>query len=409
MCPGLFNALNGLGGGGRVDTTTNANSNATHYATFAFFAFFAGPVNNLLGPRLTLLLGSTGYVLTIASYLAVNNHPAAAPFVIVAGAIQGVCAGLLWTAQGSLMLAYSTESQKGLFIGIFWSIFNLGSVVGASVSLGQNFNSKTNSVGNGTYIGFLILTLIGVFIPILMADPDKIIRTDGTKVECPRLPSLRTAFNWFYTWQFNDYNSALFNIRARSLNNLVYWIAQILGSVGLAFLLDLKCFSWRLRAYMGWLILLIMVLVVHIWAYFYQVQYTRETVKATTVKIDIHDKPYVGHVWLYIFCGLLDAMWQTNVYWLMGVMSRDPATLAHFVGFYKGIQSAGAAGVWRADGIELPYMNIFIATWVLLAVGLVSALPMIVMRVKNDTRNAPESPTCASRTTSDEKSVEECE
>lgn len=40
------------------------------------------------------------------------------------------------------MLAYSTESQKGLFIGIFWSIFNLGSVVGASVSLGLNFDSK---------------------------------------------------------------------------------------------------------------------------------------------------------------------------------------------------------------------------------------------------------------------------
>lgn len=152
-------------------------------------------------------------------------------------------------------------------------------------------------------IGFLILTLIGVFIPILMADPDKIIRTDGTKVECPRLPSLRTAL-WglwitlkndpyilratgsihgvrnalshlkdllMHRIEFNDYNSALFNIRARSLNNLVYWIAQILGSVGLAFLLDLKCFSWRLRAYMGWLILLIMVLVVHIWAYFYQV------------------------------------------------------------------------------------------------------------------------------------------
>ncbi len=42
MCPGLYNALNGLGGGGRVDTATNDNANATHYATFAFFAFFAG-------------------------------------------------------------------------------------------------------------------------------------------------------------------------------------------------------------------------------------------------------------------------------------------------------------------------------------------------------------------------------
>jgi len=39
------------------------------------------------------------------------------------------------------MLAYATESQKGKFIGIFWGIFNLGAVVGASVSLGQNFHS----------------------------------------------------------------------------------------------------------------------------------------------------------------------------------------------------------------------------------------------------------------------------
>ena len=42
MGPGLYNALNGLGGGGRVDTKTNSNANAVHYATFAFFAFFAG-------------------------------------------------------------------------------------------------------------------------------------------------------------------------------------------------------------------------------------------------------------------------------------------------------------------------------------------------------------------------------
>lgn len=53
--------------------------------------------------------------------------------------------GLLWTAQGSLMLAYPTESQKGCYIGVFWTIFNLGGVVGASVSLGQNFHSESNS------------------------------------------------------------------------------------------------------------------------------------------------------------------------------------------------------------------------------------------------------------------------
>jgi hypothetical protein len=96
---------------------------------------------------------------------AFNIHPHAGAFVIAAGALLGVCAGLLWTAQGSLMLAYPTgpsdvtpevlsnfandlvcmiESQKGMFIAIFWGIFNLGGVVGAAVAVGQNFHSKAS-------------------------------------------------------------------------------------------------------------------------------------------------------------------------------------------------------------------------------------------------------------------------
>ncbi|KAG5339734.1 hypothetical protein C0989_003922 [Termitomyces sp. Mn162] len=146
MCPGLFNALNGLGAGGQVDSTTSANANSTVYATFAVGAFFAGSVTNKIGAKRALLLGSTGYALYIGSFLVVNIHPKAGGFIIAAGAYLGFCAGLLWTAQGSLMLAYPTESQKGLFIGVFWAIFNLGAVVGASVSLGENFHSKVHLV-----------------------------------------------------------------------------------------------------------------------------------------------------------------------------------------------------------------------------------------------------------------------
>ena len=71
-----------------------------------------------------------------------NMHSNVGGFIIAAGAILGICAGLLWTAQGSLMMGYPTESQKGRFISIFWSIFNLGSVVGSAVALGQNFHSE---------------------------------------------------------------------------------------------------------------------------------------------------------------------------------------------------------------------------------------------------------------------------
>ncbi|KII94434.1 hypothetical protein PLICRDRAFT_172084 [Plicaturopsis crispa FD-325 SS-3] len=408
MCPGMFNALNGLGGGGQLDAVTSANSNVALYSTFAFFAFFAGSINNTLGSRLTLFLGSLGYSLYIGSYLAMNIHPHAGAFVVASGAILGVCAGLLWAAQGSLMMAYPTEGQKGKYIGIFWSIFNLGAVTGEAVSTGKNWNSTSNAVSNGTYIGFLIITLIGVTLPLAMVDPRKMIRTDGTKVTPPRHPSWKTelyglyltlrtdpmvlllfpmffASNYFYTWQFNDYNGALFNIRTRSLNAMVYYMAQIVGSVAMGKILDNTKITRRIRAFTGWSILLGMVFVVHIWAYFYQKDYTRASTPSTGVKIDVKDHGYAAKVWLYIFCGLLDAMWQTAAYWMMGAMSNDPSKLAHFAGFYKSIQSAGAAGIWRADAVLIPYMNIFISTWALLVAGLFFMLPMIHLRVKNHT------------------------
>lgn len=194
------------------------------------------------------------------------------------------------------------------------------------------------------------------------------------------------ASNWFYTWQFNAYNGALFDIAGRSVNNFVYWVSQIIGSVMIGLLLDSKGLSRRSRAFLGWIILFVMVWLVHIWGYFYQKTYTRESASAPGFPlIDIHDKSYPAHIWLYIFCGLLDSMWQTTAYWMMGAMSNDPAKLAYLAGLYKSIQSAGGAVAWRIDGIKLPYMNIFISTWVLLVAGLVFALPMLYLRVKEHT------------------------
>ena len=88
----------------------------------------------------------------------------------------------------------------------------------------------------------------------------------------------------------------------------------------------------------------------------------------------------------------------------MGAMSNNPAKLAHFAGFCKAhsipvsfdtnthlflidksIQSAGAAGVWRADAVGIPFMNIFVSTWALLVAGLIFALPMIYLRVTDHT------------------------
>ncbi|KAJ7367977.1 MFS general substrate transporter [Mycena albidolilacea] len=401
MCPGLFNALSGIGGGGQLDQSTAANANVALYSTFAIMAFFAGSVNNVLGSRLTLQIGSLGYGLYIAGFLVLNIHNthAAKSFAIATGAILGICAGLLWTAQGSLMLAYPTEGDKAKYIAIFWVIFNLGGVVGAAAAFGQNYHTTAGSVANATYISFLVLTVLGALIPLAMVDPKKMIRTDGTAVSIPRNPSWKTeiyalyvalktdpmilllfpmffASNWFYTWQFNEFNGALFNIRTRSLNSMLYWSSQVVGSLIMATILDRKNLTRRARAFAGWSLVFVMVFIVHGWGYHYQKEYTRASIAAIAPedKIDLKDPEYVGRVFLYIFFGLLDAMWQTSVYWMMGAMSNDPNKLAYFTGFYKSIQSAGSAGSWRADAVLLPCVC-----------GLVFALPMIYLRVKDHT------------------------
>lgn len=130
MCPGMFNALNGLGGGGLLTATVADNANVAVYSTFSVVGFFAGPIANRLGIKLTLSFGGLGYFLYVASYLS-YKHNANAGFVYFAGALLGVCAGLLWAAQGAIMMSYPFEGSKGRYISWFWMVFNLGGVMGS--------------------------------------------------------------------------------------------------------------------------------------------------------------------------------------------------------------------------------------------------------------------------------------
>ena len=55
-CPGMFNALNGLGAGGMMasDIKLVNSANSALYACFAVVGFFAGSVTNTLGVKTTL-------------------------------------------------------------------------------------------------------------------------------------------------------------------------------------------------------------------------------------------------------------------------------------------------------------------------------------------------------------------
>jgi len=102
---GMFSAVSNLGAGGTQDTALSDISNGVLYGTFALTGLVSGGINNLLGPRLTLCIGSLGYSLYIGSLWCFQTQ-GTRWFLIFAGGVLGVSAALLWSAQGSIMMSY---------------------------------------------------------------------------------------------------------------------------------------------------------------------------------------------------------------------------------------------------------------------------------------------------------------
>lgn len=69
----------------------------------------------------------------------------------------------------------------------------------------------------------------------------------------------------------------------------------------------------------------------------------------------------------------------------MGSLSNNSRKLANFAGFYKGLQSAGAAITWRIDGMDSPpsYMATFASCWGLLGASFVVAAPVLWWKIQD--------------------------
>lgn len=416
LTPGMFNALTGIGGGGISDITTADNANVALYSTFATIGFFAGTICNYVGIKACLIGGGTGYGVYAASLLCFY-HTQNKGFVIFAGAYLGVCAACLWAAQGTIIMSYPTEDKKGRAIMVFWVIFNLGAVIGSIIPLANNIENKGSAVGDSTYIAFLVLMFCGCIVALFMLPIDKVWKSDGTRVMNKKYPSWKKelldlykllksepkifllfpmffASNWFYTYQFNDFNAGRFNIRTRSLNSLLYWLSQMFGAVIFGSILDLKYFRRSNRAKIGYVILTIVSLAIWGGGLKFQLGFTRDDVTSPDAEgkippkltpIDFEDGAYIGPMFLYIFYGVFDSMFQTYIFWVIGSMTNNPKKNALYAGFYKGLQSAGAVIVWRLDALKKPFIDMFASSWALVNGSLIIAFPLIWFMITDHT------------------------
>jgi hypothetical protein len=219
------------------------------------------------------------------------------------------------------------------------------------IPLGQNINVKTNStVTDGTYIAFIILMFLGAVLALFLCNASDIVRPDGTRVVMMKNPTWQSEFvglwetvrfepfvvllfpmfwasNWFYTYQQNGINGAHFDTRTKALNSLLYYLAQIVAALVLGYLLDIEKFRRTVRAKAAWGMLMVMTMAIWGGGYAYAKTYTRADVDPKLnpdfVPTDWETPGYVGPMFLYIFYGFYDALWQATVYWYISLSSPE--------------------------------------------------------------------------------------
>lgn len=236
--------------------------------------------------------------------------------------------------------------------------------------MAQNVNKKAGPVTDGTYAAFIILMFLGAVMALFLVDAKKVVREDNTKVILMKNPSWSTEFkglwetlytqpwvlllfpmffssNLFYTYQNNGMNGAHFNVRTRALNNLLYWLAQIIGAILVGYALDAGKVRRSVRAKASLAGLFVLTFAIWGGGYAWQkIQVSREVATDPAFedqKVDWTDggKKFIGPMFLYFFYGFYDAAWQTCIYWYMGALSNSGRRAANFAGMYKGVQSAG--------------------------------------------------------------------
>lgn len=285
---------------------------------------------------------------------------------------------------------------------------------------------KNITVTEGTYIAFIVLMFFGAALALTLCNANDIIRQDGTRVILMKNPTWQSELlglyetlklepfvlllfpmffssNWFYTYQFNAVNGSYFNTRTKALNSLLYWLAQIAAAGIWGSLLDIKRVSRTVRARCALIVLFVLTFVIWGGGYAHQKTYTRESVDNKGA--DWTKSGYFGPLFLFIFYGFYDAAWQATVYWyvysglkstrvfnvwiltlvirFIGALSNSGRRTANYVGFYKGIQSAGAAISWNLDARGLSFKSQFISNWVLLSASLVMAAPVIFLKIRD--------------------------
>ncbi|KAJ5780311.1 Major facilitator superfamily domain general substrate transporter [Penicillium paradoxum] len=268
LAPGIWGAMNSLGGGGAQEPYLVNAANALTFGLMVVSCFFSSVIVRFIGIKWTLIVGTMGFA-PYAAGLYLNNRYGQEWLVLLGAALCGISAGIFWMAEAAIALSYPEPYNQGRFLG-FWLGFRVGGqILGGVISLGINSNRSTSgAVSYTVYIVFITLQALAPFAGLLLSNPSQVQRKDGIAVklhvtngvvyEMKRMVKLWINRKFLLIVPFIcqavyteavmfSYQGLWFSVRARALGSFLSGvIALIIGNVLGAFL-DNKRISLKRR------------------------------------------------------------------------------------------------------------------------------------------------------------------
>lgn len=174
----------------------------------------------------------------------------------------------------------------------------------------------------------------------------------------------------------------LFNLRTRSLNNLIFNFVMIPASLGFAFIMDTsKITSRRQRGLVSITIVGVVTLslLCGTLGYLYTHGIDRNL---PSPDLDWTDSAAHPVLFLYVLFGITDACFQIVVQWTLSSMTNDPVLCARYFGAFKGTVSLGMCIAFTMDSQNVSYKAQVITQIVLYSLGLISLYTVLVKYIK---------------------------
>ncbi|UPX16442.1 uncharacterized protein EKO05_0006841 [Ascochyta rabiei] len=374
--------MQSVGAGGQQSPYLVMAGNSVLFTLMTFTCLSGSVLINHVGMRHTMALGTTGYALYSAA-LYQNNRYGTQWFIYLGSAACGITAGFFWAAEGAIMLSYPPPESRGRYLAYWLAYRNSGAILGGAINLAFNYSGKKlGKLDWKTYIVFVVLQCLAPAVAMLLSNPEKVQRKNGTKVKLmPKIPAkvefaetlklllrkemlLLIPYFCYVTWSLpyiGSYMSLYFSVRSRALTSLATALAQVLATGILGSFLDWELLTLNQRARFGFLGIMVLSGGVWVWAVVIQYKYQR-----SRPALDWTDSQF-GEGWaLYVFQQVEFALTYNYGYWLIGFLAKRPVEVVRYSSVARGVEAAGqciASGISSTKAAPIVSAGLIMAWW----------------------------------------------